>query len=73
MLQKPGRMRAIEAMMRLRLRRQVRDPELRAKLTPSYRIGCKRMVVSDDYHPALTRPNVDVITAGIREVRPLRS
>ena len=44
----------------LRLRRQVRDPELRAKLTPSYRIGCKRIVVSDDYHPALTRPNVDV-------------
>ena len=70
MLQKPGRMRVIEAMMRLRLRRHVRDPELRAKLTPSYRIGCKRMVVSDEYHPALTRPNVDVITAGIREVRP---
>ena len=70
MLQQPGRMRVIEAMMRLRLRRQVPDPDLRAKLTPSYRIGCKRMVVSDDYHPALTRPNVDVITAGIREVRP---
>ena len=70
MLQKPGRMRVFEAAMRLRLRRHVRDPALRAKLTPSYRIGCKRMVVSDDYHPALTRPNVDVITDGIREVRP---
>ena len=70
MLQKPGRIRAFEAMMRLRLRRQVPDPKLRAKLTPSYRIGCKRMVVSDDYHPALTQANVDVVTDGIREVRP---
>lgn len=69
-LQKPGRMRVFEAIMRLRLRRQVHDPELRAKLTPTYRIGCKRVVVSDDYHPALTRPNVDVITVGIREIRP---
>jgi cation diffusion facilitator CzcD-associated flavoprotein CzcO len=68
--QKPGRMRAMEAMMRLRLRRHVRDPDLRAKLTPTYRIGCKRIVISDDYHRTLTRPNVDVITAGIREVRP---
>lgn len=56
--------------MRLRLRRHVRDPVLRAKLTPTYRIGCKRIVISDDYHRTLTRPNVDVITAGIREVRP---
>jgi cation diffusion facilitator CzcD-associated flavoprotein CzcO len=69
-LQKPGRMRVLEAMMRLRLRRHVRDPELRAKLTPTYRIGCKRIVVSDDYHRTLTRPNVDLITTRIREVRP---
>ncbi len=69
-LQKPERMRVLEAMMRLRLRRHVRDPALRAKLTPSYRIGCKRIVISDDYHPTLTRPNVDVITAGIREIKP---
>ncbi|HYI38005.1 MAG TPA: NAD(P)/FAD-dependent oxidoreductase [Thermoleophilaceae bacterium] len=69
-LQRPGRMRGLEALMRLRLRRQVPDPELRAKLTPDYRIGCKRIVVSDDYHPALTRPNVDVVTTGIREIHP---
>jgi len=69
-LQKPDRMRFMEAMMRLRLRRHVRDPELRAKLTPSYRMGCKRIVVSDDYHRSLTNANVDVVTTGIREVRP---
>jgi cation diffusion facilitator CzcD-associated flavoprotein CzcO len=68
-LQKPARMRFLEAMMRLRLRRHVRDPELRAKLTPTYRIGCKRIVISDDYHRTLAEPNVDVITDGIREVR----
>jgi cation diffusion facilitator CzcD-associated flavoprotein CzcO len=47
----------------------VRDPVLRAKLTPSYTMGCKRILLSDDYYPALTQPNVEVITAGIAEIR----
>jgi len=51
------------------LRRSVADPVLREKLTPRYVMGCKRILVSDDYLPALTRENVDVITSGIREVR----
>jgi cation diffusion facilitator CzcD-associated flavoprotein CzcO len=51
------------------LERQVHDPELRRKLTPSYRIGCKRILLSDDYYPALTQPNVEVVTDGIGEVR----
>lgn len=51
------------------LEHTVRDPALRAKLTPSFRIGCKRILVSDEYLPALTKPNVDVVTEGIREVR----
>src|SRR4051794_29726829 len=38
------------------LEEQVRDPELRAKLTPDYPIGCKRVLISDDYYPALQRP-----------------
>jgi cation diffusion facilitator CzcD-associated flavoprotein CzcO len=53
---------------RRHLARSVRNPELRAKLTPSYRIGCKRILVSDDYLPALTQPNVEVVTVPIREV-----
>lgn len=52
------------------LQRSIRDPALRAKLTPSYAMGCKRILLSDDYLPALTRENVDVVTAGIAEIRP---
>jgi cation diffusion facilitator CzcD-associated flavoprotein CzcO len=51
------------------LRRQVPDPELRAKLTPSYEIGCKRILISNDYYPALAADNVEVIAAGTAEVR----
>jgi cation diffusion facilitator CzcD-associated flavoprotein CzcO len=52
------------------LGRAVADPALRAKLTPGYRIGCKRVLFSNDYYPALTRDHVDVVTSGIAEVRP---
>jgi cation diffusion facilitator CzcD-associated flavoprotein CzcO len=61
--------RLFEAMGRWQLRRQVPDPTLRAKLTPDYRIGCKRAILTDDYLPALTKRNVDVITERIVEVR----
>ena len=62
-------MRVAEAAARAHLRRQVRDPELRRRLTPSFRIGCKRILLSNDWYPALTRPNVEVVTEAIREVR----
>jgi cation diffusion facilitator CzcD-associated flavoprotein CzcO len=52
------------------LAKQVPDPELRAKLTPDFRLGCKRVLLSNTYFPALTQPNVDVVTARIAEVRP---
>ena len=51
------------------LEKSVKDPELRRKLTPDYTIGCKRVLISNDYYPALAEPNVDVVTDGIREVR----
>lgn len=60
---------ATDAARRL-LERQVQDPLLRQKLTPGYEIGCKRIVISSDYYPALTRPNVEVVTDPIAEVRP---
>lgn len=50
------------------LRWQVRDPELREKLTPDYGIGCKRVLVSNDWYPALQRPNVEVVTDRIRSI-----
>jgi cation diffusion facilitator CzcD-associated flavoprotein CzcO len=51
------------------LKRQVSDPKLREKLTPDYPIGCKRILISNDWYPAITRPNIEVIAAGLREVR----
>ncbi|MBB5520016.1 flavin-containing monooxygenase [Amphiplicatus metriothermophilus] len=47
------------------LEEQVRDPELRAKLTPDYPVGCKRILISDDYFPAIQRDNVALVTEGV--------
>ncbi len=44
------------------LEEQVPDPELRKKLTPDYPIGCKRILITDDFYPALMRPNVSLVT-----------
>lgn len=52
------------------MRRAVPDPRLRAQLVPDYTIGCKRIAISNDYYPALTRPNVELVTERITEVRP---
>jgi len=62
-------LRGQEALARLQLRRQVRDPELRRRLTPDYEIFCKRIVLSDRWYPAIQEPNVDLVSAGVREVR----
>ncbi|WP_320671192.1 flavin-containing monooxygenase [Patulibacter defluvii] len=48
---------------------QVPDPELRAKVTPDYDLGCKRVLLSNDYLPALGAANAEVVTSGVREVR----
>jgi cation diffusion facilitator CzcD-associated flavoprotein CzcO len=49
---------AQRALWRNHLENQIDDPALRLVLTPDYELGCKRVLVSDDYYPALTRPNV---------------
>jgi cation diffusion facilitator CzcD-associated flavoprotein CzcO len=50
---------------RRHLAKQVADPALRARLTPDYTIGCKRILISSDYYPALTAPHVDLVTEQI--------
>jgi len=60
----------IEKLARRLLDRQVADPVLRDKLTPTYTPGCKRLLQSNDYYPALQRPNVSVETEKIIELRP---
>jgi len=62
--------KVMEAGWHLLLRAQVRDPELRAKLKPDYPLGCKRLLFSNDWYPAIVQPNVDVVTHGVVEVLP---
>lgn len=50
------------------LENQVADPELRKTLTPDYEIGCKRILISNDYFPALQQPNVELVTGGVQRV-----
>jgi len=52
------------------LRRQVADPALRERLTPRYTIGCKRVLISDDWLPTFARPNVEMVTDAIEAVTP---
>jgi cation diffusion facilitator CzcD-associated flavoprotein CzcO len=52
------------------LARQVPDLQMREALTPKYEFGCKRVLISSDFYPALVRPNVELVTEGIAEVRP---
>jgi cation diffusion facilitator CzcD-associated flavoprotein CzcO len=52
------------------LRDQVPDPGLRARLTPDYPPGCKRVVIDSSFYPALTRPNVSLVTDKIVRVTP---
>jgi len=52
------------------LRRQVADPGLRSRLTPTYPLGCKRIIYSNDYFPALMLPQSELVTTPIRGVTP---
>ncbi|RLU94646.1 cyclohexanone monooxygenase [Streptomyces griseocarneus] len=65
----PDGLAILERIATSHLRKSIADPALRAALTPSYRIGCKRILLSNDYYPALARPNVDVVASGLAEVR----
>ncbi len=58
----PKLMAPLEQLGRRHIERQIADPALRAAVTPDYTIGCKRILFSSDYYPALQRPNVDLIT-----------
>jgi len=66
---RPHLMEGAEKIARGHLEAQVADPALRATLTPTYTMGCKRILLSDDFYPALTQPNVEVVTDRIREIR----
>ncbi|MGI8729202.1 MAG: flavin-containing monooxygenase [Solirubrobacteraceae bacterium] len=65
---RPGLARIVERAARLHLRRQVRDPALRRRLAPDFRLGCKRVLISNQFYPALTRPNVELVTEPIAAI-----
>ncbi|HNG10886.1 MAG TPA: NAD(P)/FAD-dependent oxidoreductase [Agitococcus sp.] len=46
----------------------IKDNVLRTKLTPDYKVGCKRMLISNDYYPAMQRDNVQLVTNGIKKI-----
>ncbi|MBV8942017.1 MAG: NAD(P)/FAD-dependent oxidoreductase [Solirubrobacterales bacterium] len=58
------------ALGRHQLNRAIKDPVLRRKVTPNDEMGCKRVMVTDDWYPTLTKDNVELITEPIAEVRP---
>jgi cation diffusion facilitator CzcD-associated flavoprotein CzcO len=68
-VKRPRLMRIVEKVARAHMRKQISDPELLEKVTPDYTIGCKRILPSNKWYPALGQPNVELVTDGIAEVR----
>jgi cation diffusion facilitator CzcD-associated flavoprotein CzcO len=66
---RPAMMESAMRLAQRHLAKQVPNPELRAKLTPDYLMGCKRILLSDDFYPSLIQPNVELVTDRIREAR----
>jgi cation diffusion facilitator CzcD-associated flavoprotein CzcO len=70
MTKRPAVLKAVEALGKWNIRRHVADPELRRKLTPSYRIGCKRILYSDTYYRAVADPKTELVTDRIIGITP---
>ncbi|MDB4966793.1 MAG: putative monooxygenase [Myxococcales bacterium] len=70
LLQFPSLLRLYVTLFRRHLARNISDPRLRARLTPDYPMGCKRILISNDYYPALAQPHVEVVTEEIERVVP---
>jgi cation diffusion facilitator CzcD-associated flavoprotein CzcO len=67
---RPALMNALEKVSHAHMRKHVSDPELQRRLTPDYRLGCKRILPSNRWYPALVAPNVELVSGGLTEVRP---
>lgn len=67
-VKRPGMLKAAERLARRNLNRTIHDEILRDKLTPTYVMGCKRILLSNDFYPALTRPNTTVVASGLAKV-----
>lgn len=65
----PRLMRVVQRLAERHLESQVADPELRERLRPNFSPGCKRLLLSNDYYPALTRSNAELVSSPIKEVK----
>jgi cation diffusion facilitator CzcD-associated flavoprotein CzcO len=68
-LMNPQRGKLLKKVARKHLEDQVPDPELRARLTPTFTPGCKRLTPSNEYLPAIASPTTELVTSGIKEMR----
>ena len=66
----PSLMAPFAAASKRFLARSIPDPHLRKRLTPDYTIGCKRILMSNDFYPALREPHVHLVTDPIRHLTP---
>jgi cation diffusion facilitator CzcD-associated flavoprotein CzcO len=64
-------LKLLEAAGRFNIRRGIKDPALRRRVTPTDVVGCKRVMLTDDWYPALARPNVELVTEGIEAITPI--
>lgn len=64
----PNLMKVVEGQVKGSIAKAIKDPELRAKVTPDYRAGCKRILISNAWYPALAQDNVDLVTDPISKV-----
>ena len=64
----PLLMNLLEKIALSNIHRTIKDPTLRAQLTPDYKIGCKRILQSSDWYPSLVKPNVNVITDSVESI-----
>ena len=63
-------LKPFRAVAQRQINKAIKDPELRRKVTPTDEVGCKRLMLTDDWYPTLTKPNVDLVTDRIAEVTP---
>jgi cation diffusion facilitator CzcD-associated flavoprotein CzcO len=68
-VKQPKVMRLLQIGAKFNIRRHIKDKELRKKVTPDFAFGCKRVLMANNYYPALVKDNVEVITHGVTEVR----
>lgn len=70
MTRRPWLLPAFRAVGRRQINKAISDPELRRKVTPTDEVGCKRVMLTDEWYPTLTKANVELIDAGIERVTP---